>query len=144
MRVRADAHVDVIALLIEGQGRILGQVADVLHLVVLAAIRHQPDGFLPGQREGLDGQILLDDLLHFLLDGGQILIGQLHITQIHVVVEALLGGGAVGKVGLRVEVLQRLGQDVGRAVTDDVQLVLRGTFADNAVVVDDLHGIHAS
>ena len=139
-QMRADAHVDVIALLVEGERHILSQVADVLDLVGFAALVHQLDGLVPGQGEGLDGQVLLDDGLHFLLDGGQVLLGELHITQINVIVEAVLGGGAVGEMRLGVEVLHGLGQDVSCAVAQDVQFLLRGALGHMTVVVDHLHG----
>ena len=101
-QVGADAHVDILTLLVEADDRILGQVADVLHLELLLAVLHQLNGLGPGQDEGLDGQVFLGDLAHLLFDVGKVLVGQLGVAQIHVVVEAVLGGGAVAEVGLGV------------------------------------------
>ena len=79
------------------------------------------------------------DLLHFLLDGGQILVAELHVAQVDVVVEALLGGGTVGEMGVRVDALHGLGHDMRGGMAEDFQFLLGGAFGHVAVVVDDLH-----
>ena len=111
----------------------------MLHLVLLASLLHQRDGLIPRQGEGLDGQVGLDNLPHLLLDGLEILVAELGIPQVHVVVEAVVGGGAVGKVRLRVQMLDGLGQDVGAGVAHDRQLLLRSADVHSAVAVDNLH-----
>jgi len=83
----------------------------VLDLVVLLTLLHQLDGLVTGQDERLDGKILLADLLHLFFDGGQVLVGQLGVAEVDVIVEAVLGGRAEGKVRLRVEALD--GQPCG-------------------------------
>ena len=70
----------------------------------LRIIFHQLHGFFAAEGEGLDGQVLLDDGRHFLLNGGQVVGSELHIAKVDVIVEALLGGGTVGKVSLRIQV----------------------------------------
>ena len=139
-QVGADAHINILALLIEADGGILGQIADVLHLELLLAVLHQLDGLGTGQGEGLDGQVLLGDLVHLFLDGGQILVGQLDIAQIHIVVEAVLGGRAVAEVSVGVQALDGLGHNMSGGVAQDVQLLVLGALSDGAVIVNDLHG----
>ena len=134
-----EAHVHVLALLEEAELGLVGQVVDVLELVVLTALGHELLGLVARQHVGLEGKILLDDLLHFLLDGLEILGRELGVAQVHVIVKAVLGGGAVGKVRLGVEALDGLGHDVGRGVAQNVQLLLCRTFVHMAVLVDDLH-----
>ena len=137
--VRADAHVDVLALLVEGDAGVLGKIADVLHLVLLAALLHEGDGLLAGKLEGGELEVLLADLLHLGLDGGEVILGDLLLAEVHVVVEAVVGGGAVGKVCLGIQALDGLGHDVGRAVADDVGDLVSRALVHVAVVVENLH-----
>ena len=143
-QVRSDAHIDVLALLEEAELGLVGQVSHVLDLIVLVALFHQLDSLCAGQDEGLDGQILFGDLMHLLLDVGQILVGQLGVAEVNVVVEAVLGGGAEGEVSLRVEALDGLSHDVGCGVTDDVQFLVLRAFVHMTVLIDDLHGVTPS
>ncbi|VUX08345.1 Uncharacterised protein [Faecalibacterium prausnitzii] len=143
-QVRSDAHIDVLALLEEAELGLVGQVSHVLDLIVLVALFHQLDGLCAGQDEGLDGQILFGDLVHLLLDVGQILVGQLGVAEVNVVVEAVLGGGAEGEVSLRVEALDGLSHDVGCGVTDDVQFLVLRALVHMTVLIDDLHGVTPS
>ena len=139
--VGADAHVHILALLEEAELGFVGQVRHVLDLVVLAALAHERHGFLARQDKGLEGQILLADLLHFLLDGLEILVGELGVAQIHIIVKAVLGRRAEGKVRLREQALDGLSHDVRGAVAQDVDLLLRRALAHMAVLVDDLHSL---
>ena len=102
-KMRPDAHVDIVALLIEGNHRVLRQVGNMLNLVDFSAVLHQLHRFLPGQRINLERQILLYDLLHFSFNGRQIFVRQMHVSQVDVVMESLLGRGSVGKVCLRIK-----------------------------------------
>ena len=139
--VRAHAHVDVLALLVEGDARVLGQVADVLDLVLLAALLHEGDGLGPRKLEDGELEVLLHDLLHLGLDRGEVLLGDLlALGQVDVVVEAVVGGGAVGEVGLGVEALDGLRHDVRGAVADDVGDLVGRALVDVTVVEQDLHG----
>ena len=137
--VRAHAHVDVVALLVEGDAGIVCKVADVLDLVLLAALLHEGDGLLAGQLENLELEVLLNDLLHLGLDGGQIVLGEGLVTEIDVVVETVVGGGAVGEVGLGIQALDGLGHDVGGGVADDVQGLVALDLGYRAVVEQSLH-----
>ena len=133
------AHVDIVPLLVKGDDCVLRQIADMLHLVDLSPALHQCNGLLPGQGIGLNGQILLADLLHLLLNGRQILIGELLLPQIHVVIESTLGGGSVGELGLGMQPQNGLGHDMGCRVADYMELFLLGNLPYMSVIVDNLH-----
>ena len=135
----SDAHIHVLTLLEEAELGLVGQIRHVLDLVVLLTLLHQLDGLVTGQDERLDGKILLADLLHLFFDGGQVLVGQLDVTEVDVIVEAVLGGRAEGKVRLRVEALDGLRHDMGSRVAQNVQFFLLRALGDGTVLVDDLH-----
>ena len=79
-QVRADAHIHIIALLVERNFRVVGQIVDVLQLVHFVALGHKGLGFVAGQNEGLNRQVFLHDLLHFSLDAGEIFVRELHVA----------------------------------------------------------------
>ena len=96
--VGADAHVDVVALLVEGDAGVVVQVADVLDLVLLAALLHKGDGLGAGLLVHGKLEVLLDDLLHLSLDRGEVVLADLDaLGQVDVVVEAVVGRGTVAK-----------------------------------------------
>ena len=138
-QVRSDAHVNVLALLEEAELGLVLQISHVLDLVLFAALLHQLDGLVTGQDEGLDRQVFLADLLHFLLDGGQVLVGQLGVAQVHVIVEAVVGGRTKGKVCLGVQALDGLCHDVGCGVAQHMQFLVLRALGHGTVLVDDLH-----
>ena len=138
-QVGSDTHIHVLALLEEAELGLVGQICHVLHLVVLLTLLHQLFGLGAGQDEGLDGQVLLDDLAHLFFDVGQILVAQLLVTQIDIVVEAVLGGRAEGKISLRIQALDGLCHNVSSGVTDNVQLLILRALVHMTVLVDDLH-----
>ena len=112
----------------------------MLDLVLLATLLHELDGL--GARELEDGEleVLLNDLLHLGLDRGEVVLRDLlALGQVDVVVEAVVGGGAVGEVGVGVQALDGLGHDVGGGVADDVGDLVGGALDDLAVVLQDLH-----
>ena len=111
----------------------------MLDLVLLAALLHERDGLIAGKLEGLELQVLLDDLLHLGLDGGQIVLGDLLIAQVDIVVEAVVGSRPVREVRLRIETLDGLGHDMRSGVADDVQGLVALDLGHGAVVVECLH-----
>ena len=138
-QMRADAHVDVVALLVEGNHCVLGQVVDMLHLVNLAAVLHQLDCLVPGQRINLEWQVFLHDFLHFCFDGRQILFCQLDVPQVNIIVKALFRRGAVGKMGIGIQALHGLSHNMGCRVAQYLQFLLCRAFRCVSVVVDDFH-----
>ena len=139
--VGADAHVDVVALLVEGDAGIVVQVADVLDLVLLATLLHKGDGLGTGLFVHGELEILLDDLLHLGLDRGEVVLADLDaLGQVDIIVEAVVGRGAVGKVGLGVQALDGLRHDVGGGVADDVRDLVLRELGHRTVIVECLHG----
>ena len=139
--VGADAHVDVVALLVEGDAGVVVQVADVLDLVLLAALLHKGDGLGAGLLKDGELEVLLDDLFHLGLDRGEVVLADLNaLGQVDVVVEAVVGRGAVGKVGLGVQALDGLRHDVRGGVADDVRDLVLRELGHRTVIVECLHG----
>ena len=139
--VGADAHVDVVALLVEGDAGVVVQVADVLDLVLLAALLHKGDGLGAGLLVHGKLEVLLDDLFHLGLDRGEVVLADLNaLGQVDVVVKTVVGRGAVGKVGLGIEALDGLRHDVRGGVTDDVRDLVLRELGHRTVIVECLHG----
>ena len=107
----ADAHVDVITLLIEGNHRVLGKVIDQFHLVVLIPVRKKLQGLFSGYFRPLQGKVLLDYPLHLLLDRRKIFFGE-PVVDVDVVIEAVIDSGAYCEFCFRPDVLDGLGHDV--------------------------------
>ena len=115
IQMGACAQVGEIALRIEGNDRVLGQVVDQLHLVGLVFLLHVGNGLGPGLLAADDGQPLLADLLHLRLDLGKMLGGEGE-GRVKVIVPALVNGGADGQLHLRPQALDGLRHDVGAGV----------------------------
>ena len=109
------AQVGELALPIEGDVGVLGQVLNQLHLVGLPLLLHIADGLLPGQLEPLQLQLLLADLAHLGLDLLQVLLGE-GLGAVQVIVEAVVDGRANGQLGVGPEPLDGLGQHMGAGV----------------------------
>ena len=139
--VGTNAHVDIVALLVEGDAGVVVQVADVLDLILLAALLHKGDGLGAGLLVHGELEVLLDDLLHLGLDRGEIVLADLDaLGQVDVVVEAVVGRGTVGKVGLGVQALDGLRHDVRGGVADDVRDLVLRELGHRTVIVECLHG----
>ena len=115
IQVRAGAQVGELALGIEGDDGVGGQVFDELHLVGLVLLAHIGDGLFPGLLAADNGQPLLADLLHLALDLGQMLGGEGE-GRVKVIVPALVNGGADGQLHLGPQTLHRLSHNVRAAV----------------------------
>ena len=138
--VRADAHVDVLALLVERDARVVSQIADVLDLVVLVAFLHKRDGLFARQLERRELQVLLGDLAHLGLDRREIFFRNLRVAQVDIVIKAVVGRRTVTEIGLWVEPLYGLGHDVRCRMAQYVELFALRAFAYMTVVVKNLHG----
>ncbi len=110
--VGSGAEVGEFALFVEGDACILGEVLDELDLVVLVPFLHEFDCFVAGEGEGLEFEILFDDLLHLGLDLGEVLLGESAFA-VHIVVKSFCDGGSDGQFGLGIEPFHGLGEDVG-------------------------------
>ena len=115
IQMRAGAEVNEVALTIEADRGVLGQVVDELDLVGLLALFHEPDGFLTRKLEALKLQFFLADLAHLGLEFLQNL-GRKRFRGVEVIVEAVIDRRADGKLDLGVQALHRLGEDVAGRV----------------------------
>ena len=139
--VRTCAHIDVITLLIEADDCIFGKISDVLFLVLGSALVHELDGLVAAEDERSDGKMLLGYLLHLRLDGQEVLVSELPVAEVHIIVEASLGGRAVGEISLRIESLDGLGHQVSGRMSEDMVHLLCRAFGNGSVFVDYLHGL---
>ena len=141
--MRARAQVGEVALTVEGNVRVLGQVADQLHLVGLALFFHEFDGFFPGQLEAFQLVVLLDDAAHFLLHFLQEVGGE-GLVHVKVVVEAVVDGGADGQLGLGMQLFHGLSQHVAGGVAQHPLglVVLKGKDLQLTIMVDGLPQLH--
>ena len=140
--VGAGAQVHELALLVEADGRVLGEIVDELHLVGLPLPLHEGDGLRPRELEPLQLQILPLDLLHGLLDLLEVVGGEVE-GGVEVIVEPLLGGGADGQLHLGPQALDGLGQDVGSRMSIGPAAVgvLKGEQPQAAVLFDGQKGV---
>ena len=66
--MRTGAEVGELALLVEADDGVLGQVVDELDLERLVLLLHELDGFRARQLKALELELFLADLAHFGLD----------------------------------------------------------------------------
>ena len=111
----AGAQVGELPLPVEGDGLALGEIVDELYLEGLALLLHERQRLGPGQLKPLQLQLFLADFAHLPLDLLQVLGGE-GKGRVHVVVPALVDGGADGQAHLRPQALHRLGHHVGAGV----------------------------
>ena len=132
----AGAQVGELPLLVEGDGGVLRQVVDELHLVGLLPLLHELHRLGPGQFEPLQLQLLLADLPHLRLQLGQLGLGE-GFGGVKVVVKPVLNGRADGQLHLGMEALHSLGQHVGAGVP--IGLFVVGIFKGVQILVS--HGM---
>ena len=137
--MRAHAHVDVFALLVERDAGIFGKIADMLDLVLLVAVLHQLDRFGARQLEDAELQVLLADLLHLVFDDGKIFFGDFLIAEVDIVEESVVGSGAVSEIRLGIQPFDCLGHDMRSGVAQDMHLFLGWAFGHMPIVVKNLH-----
>ena len=118
--MRASAQVGEIPLFIEGNRLSLGKILDQFHFIFFVVAVHQLDRLLSRKRKTLDGQIALDNLLHFRFDLRQVVLidGR---DEIDVVIEAVFDDGANGKLARGIYRLKRLRQHVGTGMAVNVK-----------------------
>ena len=119
-QVRAAAEIDPLALAVQRDGLVARNALDDLRLVLLAPVAEEPDRLVAVPHLARDRLVAIDDLAHALLHALQILGGEGLLAR-EVVVEPVLDGGSDGDLGLRPELLDRLGEDVGRVVAQQLQ-----------------------
>ncbi len=133
----AGAQIHELALLIEGDVGIGGQIIDQFHLIRLLPLLHVLEGLGTGQLKALQLQLFLADLAHLRLNLCQVILGKSK-GRVQIVVKAVVDARADGQLHLRMQALHRLSQNVGAGVPVRlaVLLVLKRKFlADFAHVM---------
>ncbi len=137
-QVRAAAEVGELALRVDADGLLVGQVLDELDLEGLLGGAEDGEGLLAGQLLARELLVLGDDLRHLLLDAREVGLGD-GLGELEVVVEAVLDGGADGVLGAREEAQDGLRHDVRSGVAQDVDgvgvVTLQGDDGDLVALV---------
>ena len=121
--MRAPAEIDPLALAIHGDRLAARNGLDELRLVLLAPVAVEPDRFVAVPHLARDGLVAVDDLAHADFHAFQIL-GSEGLLAREVVVEPVLDGRPDGDLRLGPELLDRLGEHVGRVVAQQLQRLL--------------------
>ena len=140
--VRAAAHVDVFLVVVQAHGFFVGHVLDQAQLVVLAARLEHRD-HLVARRDLLDHVVVLvDQLDHALFDRDQI-VGREGALVPDVVVEPFLDHRADHHLRGRVQLLDRVADEMRARMADDLQSfgILGGDDAQAGVMVDAVAGV---
>ncbi len=117
--VGAEAEIREAPLLVNGDLRV-ALLPDELDLELLAPGLEEADGLFLVQDAAADGHVRFDGCLHLLLDGLEVLGRERALPQ-EVVVEAVLHRGPDAGLGLRIELEDGVGQEVGGAVAQDLE-----------------------
>ena len=135
--MRAAAEIEPLALAVQGDGLVARDPLDDLGLVLLAPVAEVPHRLVAIPHLARDGLVAVDDLAHAFLHALQIL-GREGLLAGEVVVEPVLDGRSDGDLRLRPQLLDRLGQDVGRVVAQQLQRLLgiAGHDSDGRVGVE--------
>ena len=129
--MRAAAQVEPVALVVERDRLAFRNVIEQVQLVALAQRLEAPAGGRPAHDLALERLVGGDDLRHPRLDPLEVL-GRERLVAGEVVVEAVLDRRPDRDLGAGVQVLDRLGHDVGAVVADDRQRRL-------VLVADEAH-----
>ena len=129
------AHLDVGAL----GGLAGGATLEPDQLDLVGLVGQLDRGILVVDLPANEGLALVDDALHDLLEGLEVLGGE-RVVDVEVVVEAVTDGRADAQAGLGVGLLDGLGEDVRCAVPQHIEavLLLRGHGLDDIAVDHDV------
>src|SRR3546814_10206904 len=105
---------DLVALAIDGDLLAGRQSPDMLGLILLADGREVADRLVALPDLAGDRLVTVDDLVHALLDERKV-VGREGLAPGEIVVEAVFDGRPEGDLGVRIELLHRLGQYVRRS-----------------------------
>ena len=135
VEVGACAEVGELALLIEADGRILGQVVDELDLKGLVLFLHELDGLGARQLKALELELFLADLAHLGLDLAEVLRREGERGE-QVIIETVVDARADGELYLGPKALDGLRQHVGAGMP--IGLTVLGIFKRELVFFVDL------
>ena len=136
VEVRASAEVGKLALRVERDVRVLGQIVDQLDLIRLVLFLHIFDGLFPRQLEALQLQLFLADLAHLGLNGVKIFLREVE-RRVKVVIEAVVDGRADGELDFGPQTLDGLRHDVGTGVP--VRFAVLRVFKREFIVFRHFH-----
>ena len=120
--VRANAHVNVFALLVEGDVCVRSKIANVLNFVRLAALLHVGNSLITRKLKRLNLEVLFGNLLHLSLNSWEIVLVNLGVSKINVIVETIFGCWTIGKLCVRIQTLQSLSKQVSCIVANNLKL----------------------
>ncbi len=131
------AEVEPRALAVDADLRVARQGLDVLGLVLLAVVLEKADRRVALPDLARDRLVAVDDLVHAPLDSLQVVQGE-RLGAGEVVEEAGLGRRAECDLGVRKELLDRFGHDMGAVVTKQGHgvVVAAGDDLDARVAID--------
>ena len=140
--VRAAAEVDEIALAVKRHLLTGRNGTDQLGLVFLALLQEKVDGLVTIPDFAADRDVLLRQFSHALLDGLKVFRGEGALVG-EVVIEAVFDDRPDGHLCIRKQFLDRICQQVGRRMADDLETVgiLVGDDGQISVAVDQIGGI---
>ena len=141
--VGATAHVHVFLVVVQTHGLFVRHVVNQAQLVVFTT-RLEHLNHLGTGRHLLDNVVVLgDQLLHTLLDGGQVFRGEWALVR-NVVIEALFNHRTNHHLGRGIQLLDGVANQVGCRVANDVHTVgiLGRDDLQTGTVVDAVAGIH--
>ena len=123
IQMGAGAQIHKLALTVEADHSVGGQIIDQLHLIRLFLLLHELNSLLAGQLEALQLQLLLADLAHFRFQRGNVLLRKVE-RGVKVIVEAAVDTGADGQLHFRVQTLDSLRQHMGTGMPIGLAVVL--------------------
>ena len=136
------AHVNIFFVVVQTHGGFVGHVFHQAQLVVFATALEHIDDF--GTRSHLldDIVVLVDQLLHALLDGSQVVRSEGTLIG-DVVIEAFVDHRANHHLGGRIQLLHRVADQVGARVTNDLQslFIFGGDDLQGGIVFDQVASI---
>ncbi len=140
--MRATAEVDELAFAVQADLLVLRNRGDDFGLVLLAHRFEQFHGFIAAPDLARYLLVLLGELGHLLLDGNQVL-GREGALVGEVVVEAVLDHRADRHLRLGIQLLDSVGQQVGRRVTDHINAVgiLVRDDGESCIALDEEAGV---
>ena len=125
-QMRPRAHVEPVALAIDGDLLVVRDLADPFGLEALAMVAEIIGSIRVAAPDlARDLLVAVDDLAHALLDRGEI-VRRERLVAGEIVIEAVLDRRAEGDLGAGIELLHRLGQHMGAVVAQQLERVGMG------------------
>ncbi|MNV81366.1 hypothetical protein D3C71_1750280 [compost metagenome] len=115
--MRSTAKIEKLALVIHRNDGVLRQIADQLQLQIIIQLCEDFKCLVTADDSAADVQILLDDLIHLLLDLHQILRSQ-GLLHIYIIIESIFNNRADSKLHIRfaIQPFNRLCKQMSRTV----------------------------